>query len=388
MKVAYFCYLTQLDTDLSFIEKAQSMCDLTTYIYVNPKHFNKSIIKLSKLYDKSGIFDSSIYPELDVLRPLINLDKVKVINVSGGRFWELKAFSIFMRLSKTLKNDFNIVHITSILQPPEMPLYGLGKKLVLTVHDPLPHSSSNGLKYRFARKLAMSAVNNFVIFNKVQRKDFEKTYHLQNKNILVSKFGTFSWLKLLDKNKTDSLENNNPYILFAGKISRYKGIDYLLQAMVEVHKQYPDVRLIVAGGGTFHFDISEWQQMPYIEFRNRFIPDKELIDLIKGSLFMVCPYTDATQSGVVMSAFTFNKPVIATNVGGLPEMIESGQQGLIVRERDVKALKIGICNLLDNPMLLKTFSSNIERDYSMGEKSWDKIAAQIVEYYNQICNNS
>ena len=78
----------------------------------------------------------------------------------------------------------------------------------------------------------------------------------------------------------------------------------------------------MAGGGKFHFDVSEYEALDYIGIRNRFIPDDEMVALIKNCAFMVCPYTDATQSGVIMSAFAFNKPVIATDVGGLPEMVK------------------------------------------------------------------
>ena len=85
-----------------------------------------------------------------------------------------------------------------------------------------------------------------------------------------------------------------------------------MPAFVKIHDTYPDVKLIVAGGGEFCFDDSLYKNLDYIEFRHRFIPDTELIDLIKHCKFMVCPYTDATQSGVIMSAFAFNVPVLAT----------------------------------------------------------------------------
>ena len=115
----------------------------------------------------------------------------------------------------------------------------------------------------------------------------------------------------------------------------YKGLDYLLPAMQHVHQQCPDCKLIVAGGGTFHFDITPYHTLSYIDVRNRFIPDSELVALIQHAAFMVCPYTDATQSGVIMSAYAFEKPVIATNVGGLPEMVSHQHYGLIIKERDI-----------------------------------------------------
>lgn len=389
MKVAYICYLTQIDTDLSFIQEAQKLCDLTVYIYVNPKHIKKSILNLGRLYEKTGIFDASIYPELEVLKPLIDLNKIKIINVKEGKHWELNALNVFMRLARKLKREADIVHITSILQPPEMPLYMLGKKLVMTVHDPLPHSSTTSLKYRVARNFALRYVNNFIIFNKAQEKEFIETYHLENKNVLVSRFGVFNWLKLFEDNQGNyGIDTLKPYILFAGRISGYKGIDFLLPAMERVHEKYPNVNLIVAGGGKFHFDISKWEALPYIEFRNRFIPDKELIALIKGAEFMVCPYTDATQSGVVMSAFTFNTPMLATNVGGLPEMIENNRHGLIVEPKSVDSIANGICSLIENPEKVQKFSANIEQDYGVGERSWRNTAGEIVDFYKQVLNEN
>ena len=78
-----------------------------------------------------------------------------------------------------------------------------------------------------------------------------------------------------------------------------------------------------------------------------------------------------------MSAFAFDKPVIATNVGGLPEMLENGKYGMLVNNKDIKALASGITTLLNDNKLLDKYRENISKDYSIGEKSWDYIA-QII----------
>lgn len=384
MRIAYFCALTQLDTDLSFLQEAQKICDITAFIYVNPKHFNKSIIKLEKLYDRSGIFDSSIYPEFFKFGTILDLNKIKIINIAQEKYWQFRAFKIHSSLIKKLNKEFDIIHITSILQPPEFPLYKLRNKLVLTVHDPIAHSSSNSLKYKLARRLSMSIIKNFIIFNHAQEQEFRDKYNLNKSQVLVSNFGIFPWMRLINDNKNNPENSKIQYVLFAGRISAYKGIDYLLSAFLKVHEKFPNIKLIIAGSGNFHFDISQWQKLPYIEFRNRFIPDEELIQLIQNSLFVVCPYTDATQSGVVMSSFTFCKPVLATNVGGLPEMINNGRHGLIVKEKNVDALVNGINKMLEDPIQLNIYSNNIRQDYNMGDKSWKKISSQIIEFYNEL----
>ena len=85
-----------------------------------------------------------------------------------------------------------------------------------------------------------------------------------------------------------------------------------------------------------------------------------------------------------MSSYAFYRPVIATNVGGLPEMVVDGRYGLIVKEKDVDALADAIIKLLDNKDLIETFSKNIEADYSNGERSWHITAKKLVEEYDRI----
>ena len=154
--------------------------------------------------------------------------------------------------------------------------------------------------------------------------------------------------------------------------------------MKKVHEKHPECKLVIAGKGDFHFDISEYASLDYIDLRNRFIPDEEMVSLVKNALFMVCPYTDATQSGVIMSSYAFYRPVVATNVGGLPEMVIDGKYGFIVQERNVDALADAIIKLLDNRALLYTFSKNIEEDYTTGERSWRETAKKFVDEYAKL----
>ena len=147
--------------------------------------------------------------------------------------------------------------------------------------------------------------------------------------------------------------------------------------MERVHVIFPTLKLLIAGSGNVHFDLAKYKGLDYIEFRNRFIPDDELVALIQHSKFLVCPYTDATQSGVIMSAFAFAKPVVATNVGGLPEMLGNNKYGMIVNSKDVDCLADGITALLKDEDMLNRFSKNIAIDYSDGDKSWLCISRHL-----------
>ena len=143
------------------------------------------------------------------------------------------------------------------------------------------------------------------------------------------------------------------------------------------------INLVVAGRGDFGFDISDYKKLPYIHFLNDFIPDNELVGLIKGSEFVVCPYTDATQSGVVMSSYTFNKVVVATRTGGLPEMLDDGKLGPIIRPKSIDDIVHTILSLLNEPVKIEQYEKAICEKYS-GEKSWGSIVDYNMIVYKKI----
>ena len=117
--------------------------------------------------------------------------------------------------------------------------------------------------------------------------------------------------------------------------------------------------------------------MSYVTIINRFIQNDELATLIRNSLFVVCPYRDATQSGVIMSSFSLSKPVIATNVGGLAEMVRDGINGIIIPPNSVKSLTQAIVALYQNHYLLNMMTENICNDYEDGNSSWKTIVKKM-----------
>lgn len=109
-----------------------------------------------------------------------------------------------------------------------------------------------------------------------------------------------------------------------------------------------------------------------------------MVGLIKKAQFVVCPYIDATQSGVIMSSFALNKPVIATHTGGLPEMVIDKRYGLIIPPKDEIALANAISTLWNDKSLLSALATNIENDYKRGRNSWLSIAKDINNIYEYI----
>lgn len=315
------------------------------------------------------------YVDLQNLSKYIDPNCAYVVNMPGRHDWSLRNLSAMFSLVRFLyKRHYDILHLTWPPRYGAFPLYLLRHRMLLTMHDPLPHSSEDTNLNRFHRKIAMRLVPHFVLLNRFQRKDFIKKYCLHENQVFESRLGVYHYLNSIPPIFPDT----QGYILFAGSISIHKGVDYLCQAMQTVHQRHPELKLIVAGKGHLYFNVGPYLKAGFLELQNRYLSDAELVGFIQNAKFVVCPYVDATQSGIIMSAFALSKPVIATNVGGLPEMVTDGRHGLIVPPKDADALASAIERLLISPDLIQQMRDNIRHDYDEASRSWRYIAEQLV----------
>ncbi len=131
------------------------------------------------------------------------------------------------------------------------------------------------------------------------------------------------------------LKDEGRYVLFFGFIREYKGLDLLLGAMADERLEQMGVKLIVAG--EFYGDPKPYmEQLRNLDFSSRvamhteFIPDHEVNRYFCAADIVAQPYKSATQSGVSQIAYNFEKPMLVTNVGGLPEIVPNEKAGFVV----------------------------------------------------------
>ena len=252
---------------------------------------------------------------------------------------------------------------------------------VLTTHDPVPHSGEEYITNKFIKKLLnrQTAIQH-IVHSDTSKIDFKKNFpKILPAKINVIYYGRHEWLNHW-KQPIDTDKSN---IIFLGRISPYKGIEYLIEAAKTARKIIPYLKVTIAGNGKYYFDIELIKNDNTFEIINRYIPNNELVSLIKKASLVVCPYTDATQSGVIMTAYTFNKPVVASKVGGILDVVEDNITGKLVPPRNPQALANAIIELLGNNNKLAKMSKNIERIYSSGKFSWEYIAKQTIEVYKK-----
>jgi starch synthase len=168
-------------------------------------------------------------------------------------------------------------------------------------------------------------------------------------------------------------------ILFFGRIEPYKGLGILLKAFRQASGSLPDWKLVVAGNG----DMSKYASLAnhaQVEVINRYVGDEEVLELMQRAKFIVLPYTEATQSGVIPIAYALARTVIATDVGSLSEMVRDGTTGLLIQPNDVDKLAQAILTLAGNDALCYKMGQ-AAYEFAHAELAWEKIAQMYLKVY-------
>lgn len=379
MKIA-FLSIFALDANMSLIHALRKNNDV--YFFTEALYEIYNFLDKNKL--EKTISKGKEVEELKRFQDFIDLDKTFVIK--GTRNSNvIRKLHISYQIHQYLKEiNPEVIIIDNYMLTYFVSTLAFRRKMLLVVHDPFLHSGENLVIDRVLRKIHFSLIQQKMLLNENQKNEFITHYNYDPKNIHTSFLSVYDFLNYFKKSEFVDPENFN--ILFFGRISPYKGIKFLLDAFVEIisSKKYPDITLTIAGSGNFDFDIENYKQYPEIKILNEYIYPENLANLIFNSSVVVCPYIDATQSGVVMSAYAFKKPVIATNVGGLPEMVKNYSTGIIIEPKSSEALRDAILELYSNHDLLEKMSQNIEKLYFSGEKSWANSASRFVEALERI----
>jgi glycosyltransferase involved in cell wall biosynthesis len=283
-----------------------------------------------------------------------------------------------IRLFRELRPDvlhFDDVSLRLSLNFPEVPRIDF-----LSVHDPEVHGGEEDWRRHLARRLTFGKVNRFILHNAAQVGAFCERYRIPQHRVDVSHLGAYTMFR---EWAHDAISREPRTVLFFGRLSKYKGLEGLYQAMPLVSERVPGVRLVVAGRPEFGYvppRPPELSQGGKIEILDRYIPNSELAELMQRASVVACPYTTATQSGVVLTAYGFGTPVVATAVGGLPEYVRDGESGIVVPPNDSAALADALTRVLTDDGLRRSLTAGIAR-LMASELSWATRASRMLELY-------
>lgn len=209
-------------------------------------------------------------------------------------------------------------------------------KCIALVHNMLPHEPT--LLDRIFPPYFVRAIDGFVALSASVVADIE-TFDKRNCPKAFSPHPIYdTYGEKLQKSQAKSalkLNENCRYVLFFGFIRAYRGLDLLLDAFADERLKKLNVKLLVTG--EFYGDSKPYfDQITQLDIANRvvlhndYIADNQVNNYFCAADIVAQPYKSATQSGVTQVAFHFEKPMLVTRVGGLPEIVPHGKIGYVV----------------------------------------------------------
>lgn len=178
-------------------------------------------------------------------------------------------------------------------------------------------------------------------------------------------------------------------VLFFGSIKPYKGVDVLIRAYAQLPGEIAkSARLVVAGNPGMN--VATLQRMARqlgidsrVEWKLGVLPEDEVPVLFQRAAVVVLPYREIDQSGVLMTALAFGKPIIATRVGGMPEAVRDGVHGFLVEPEDVNGLAGALEKILRSPDRGRSLGEAVSQ-LATGDLSWDSVAKQTIKLYQRL----
>ena len=294
-----------------------------------------------------------------------------------------------IRVGKHIKKKEPDLVIIQWWHPYFAPCYwllsnALGKKIpvLFICHNVFPHERFPMDK--ILTKLVLKKGNYFIVHSQSDGEELlqivpDASYRknpLPIFNIFRKKNMTMEQARIeLDK------AQDSAQLLFFGFVREYKGLKYLLKAMSEVKGQLDNINLMVVG--SFAGDKEEYIKLiqdleidDCVELIDGYIPDDEIEKYFAACDLVVLPYESATQSGIVPIAYGFDKPVVVTNVGGLPDVVTDQKTGYVVESKRPEQLSKVIIDFFREERA-EEMRENVRKEAYRFD--WDRMREKIEE---------
>jgi glycosyltransferase involved in cell wall biosynthesis len=233
--------------------------------------------------------------------------------------------------------------------------------LITSIHgaDVFPNGTRAG-RYSRWLKFLLATTDRIVAPSKRFRDDFLNVFpELAAKTTFIHHGVNLHEMKALCGDHP--IDRGSPYILCISAYKEQKALDVLIRAFPEVSRKHPSIRLTLVGAGHLRREMETLARSLGIGDRVEFLGPKsrrEVAQLLRGCEVFVLPSRSETFGIVILEAMAYEKPIVATSVGGIPEIIESGKNGVLVEPDDPAALSEAITAVLDGRELKHSIARN------------------------------
>jgi len=278
----------------------------------------------------------------------------------------------------------------------------LGKKTVLTVHNvnAAKRDSEDTFINRLTLRIQYRLADHIFVHTEKMKYELIDAFGVQEARVTVIPFGINNsvpngHLTPREAKRRLGIRENERTLLFFGRITPYKGLEYLIDAFHRVRAQHENYRLIIAGRldaasgekywNTLRERIREAVEEGQIVLRIEYIPDAETEIYFKAADVLVLPYRHIYQSGVLFLSHSFGLPVLAADVGSLKEEIVEGKTGFIFTPEDSNDIARAIERYFSSD-LFDDLSSRREaiRNFAMEQHSWHVIGLKTLDIYAEL----
>lgn len=265
-----------------------------------------------------------------------------------------KTFNIFLLSSlikKIRKEKFDVIYFESlhVWNLPIMMFSGSACTYQV-IHEVIPHEGDKQVKMvDLMNKAVVKLSDNIVLRNKKYIDELVERYGIEKERV--------HYLELWRRFPKFTEPRYTKRVLFFGRINPYKGVDNLL----EIAKLCPEIHFDVIGRVDPQMQgiVDELKKLPNVFLNNNYVSDDEMKEAFINADWVILPYNSASQSGVIIDAYKYSRPVIAFDVGAISEQVEDGISGFLIenKENQLFAKKLKYISTFE-VTILKKYSKN------------------------------
>jgi len=276
----------------------------------------------------------------------------------------------------------------------------LGRRLVFTAHniDLQRRSGRSTLINRLSLRFMYRMMDRIIVHSESMRRDLMDWFDVPAHRIRTLPMGVLEHLPCrgasrAEARRTLGLDPDRKILLFFGSLRPDKGLDVLVEALAILRRDVPDAMVVVAGSGLGHARhvaavrkaVRDRGLHDHVRLDDSYIADDDVENYFVSADCVVLPYRRIFQSAVLLTAFRFGIPVVASAVGGVAETIEEGKTGFLCNPDNPQSLAVALRCYFESS-LYRDLESTRKRiaEYTKDRFDWKSIAKDTVVMYREL----
>ncbi len=289
-------------------------------------------------------------------------------------------------ISRILRQEkIDLVHIHHIFTPVSISAANAAVKshipFVFTNHT-IPYLSSKKslLNLLVIHKNVLNKASKIISVSRSADKILDTLVKDKNKRIVIPNGVDASLFN------PGNIKNIPHSICFVGRLVPRKGVQILIEAFFQLKREIKDAKLFIIGDGRYKshlVSLVKRKKIQDVKFTG-YLPPEKITKYYQSCEVVVVPSLERESFGIVaLEGMACAKPVIVSDVGGLAEIIENGNDGIVIKRGDTEALSNAILDLFNNPLLSRRMGGNarkkVEKMYD-----WKPVTKKIIKVYNSL----